>query len=241
MKTNLKLTIILMFLLCGISYGQAITEPYRYPVRPGMEQWKEVKPKDRINTLTIPADVLKNMTTLALAKTCLDFPLFHEVMAADNLQQGFDQLTKLFNGFQELLTRKDASAALIQLYTRMDPNDVKKETTLARQGDVPFNFTYIELLLAQDKIITSLSKEQREVLRKAAISRFESKNTLAANYGDFGLNTTARILVKLLKADGKQGLLQKSATQQEIDTYTSISMFSNKRLLTSIYTASKSY
>ena len=241
MKTNLKLTIILMFLLCGISYGQAITDPYRYPVRPGMEQWKEVKPKDRIKTLTIPADVLKNMTTPALAKTCLDFPLFHEVMAADNLQQGFDQLTKLFNGFQELLNRKDAGSALTQIYISMDPNDIKKEKTMVKQGDVSFKFTYVELLLAQDKIIATLSKEQRGILRKAAISKFESKNALAGDYSDFDLNTTARVLMKLLKADGKQGLVQRSATPQEIDTYTSISMFSNKQLLTTIYNASKSY
>ena len=64
----------------------------------------------------IPDPMLTSLTTEALAKACLNYPLFNEVFYVNNLQQGIEGVIRNFNGLTELLKRTDAGQELFKIY-----------------------------------------------------------------------------------------------------------------------------
>jgi hypothetical protein len=157
------------------------------------------------------------------------------------MQQGFTALSKNFNGFQELLSRKDAGKALIQIYKDLNVEDISKKSDLVKQGDYAFEFTYLELLIAQNEIIQQLTSGERQTLRKLTISKFDEKKELKELFGEFGLNTSSLILGKILKADGKKDVILKTTKEADFDIYLNTAQFRDGSLLTNIYNASQSY
>ncbi|GAG39599.1 unnamed protein product, partial [marine sediment metagenome] len=109
----------------------------------------------------IPKNVLNKISTDGLIVTCMNYPLFLNVLAFDNLQDGFESVLKYFNGLQELQTRQDAGIKLYNIYKEMYPHDISDTWISKQKGEHSFNFLLIELLLAQDLILSKLSKEER--------------------------------------------------------------------------------
>ena len=192
-----------LFYLSVISLSvsaQEIATPYSYPIKPGSAEWKKFKSGDEMAiACNIPDLVLKNLNTRALVTTCLDYPLFNEVLAANNLQAGFSSLVGVFNGFRELLNRKDAGKELLMAYQTLNPQNLPLLQNLVERGDFTFKFTYIELLLSQTQITYNLSGEEKRLLRQEALKKFEQKKVLINDFGAFGLNTSAWVLGKLLQ------------------------------------------
>ncbi len=51
-------------------------EPYKYPITPGSDEWKQLKNHDEmIDNCQIPETKLKMLTTNALVETVLEYPL----------------------------------------------------------------------------------------------------------------------------------------------------------------------
>jgi len=57
--------------------------------------------------VSIPEDILQNMNTVDLIQTCLNYPLKGNVYAYANVKDGVEHISLQFNGFKELLLRKD--------------------------------------------------------------------------------------------------------------------------------------
>ena len=94
-----------VFMLCyAVSImAQGNSSAYDYPVKPGTPEWKALTSHSQMQEVCqIPADVLENMPTKALVQTCLDYPLYGDMLAYDNTQEGFDQVTAGFNGLRLL-------------------------------------------------------------------------------------------------------------------------------------------
>ena len=111
----MKCIIIVMFCIltfvaaCQKGNTYTITEPYQYPVVPGMEEWKNFKSlQEMSNACQIPDDILSNMTTEALVETVVHYPLFINAFAYDIPQVGLSHIKEYYNGLQELYTRDDA-------------------------------------------------------------------------------------------------------------------------------------
>lgn len=234
--------LLLVFYLPINTNGQSNVEPYDFPVKKGTEEWTNLKSsEEKIKACNIPVDLLKQMDSKALAATCLNYPLFIEVLFANNIQQGFSALAKNFNGFQELSVRKDAGEALIGLYLNVHNRHFKESWDDTAKGNYAFEYTFIELLLGQESTITNLDRDEKVRLKNLAINVFDKKNNLIDVFGEFGLNNTAYVLAKILISDGQQHLISKSVSSRELDTYLRTSQFSNKELLHAIYNASKAY
>lgn len=100
-----------------------ITDSYQYPIVPGMEEWKKLKSlQEKIEVCHIPEDVLTNMTTEALIETVLNYPLAINIVAYDTPQIGLKEVTKYFNGLQELSTRVDARKKIEMIISKNDFN-----------------------------------------------------------------------------------------------------------------------
>jgi hypothetical protein len=232
MKT-LRLCTLLMLLYAAAS-GQSNT-PYSYPVKPGTPAWNNLPSTEaRVQASQIPADVLKNLSTEALGITCLNYPFMLDVFATQDLQAGFNGLQKSFNGFRELLARKDAGTALLGIYSKMNPNSLNKNWAPTEKGNFTLRFIYVELLLAQNAVIATLDASNTQLLRKEALKKYEDKQLWAESTGGISLNTSAWILGKLLQKDNVQKTNDTALTR-----FLNTGTFSNPALLNEIYTSSK--
>jgi hypothetical protein len=203
----MKKSIVLIFLFWGmLSFAQTRTIPYEFPVKPGSAEWKKFQSRSEMgDALQIPSQILKDLTTEALIKTCLEFPMFQDLFFFNTVQTGFNGLRESFNGFQELLNRKDASLELLKLYKQINPGDLKSRKNDIEKGDFTFQFVKIEILLAQDQIIKGLPAGTENELQKEAAKKYELKKA-TGGFSDFSISPSVLVMGRILE---KQGKLQK--------------------------------
>ena len=152
--------IALIFFIPFISFAQTEEVTWNYPVHPGTEEWNKLNTfPERFNALNVPDDILTEMTTENLVKTCLRYPWWILITSRDNNQDGYDFLKSVFNGFRELEKRKDAGTELLKVYEKMMPEDIYQYKTLVKQGVICFEFTYIEMLLSQTNVLENMEDE----------------------------------------------------------------------------------
>ncbi|MBX3253263.1 MAG: hypothetical protein KF862_03895 [Chitinophagaceae bacterium] len=106
--------------------AQTNNTPYDFPIKPGTEQWKFSSPEEMYSKCQIPKEIISNLTTEALAKTCLNYPLFGLMNAFNTPQAGFYAVKKNFDGIDALFERKDVGKVLIRIYGTMSPANIDK-------------------------------------------------------------------------------------------------------------------
>ena len=160
----------------------------------------------------IPIDVLQAMSTEALVTTCLAYPLIGHITAYNDLQTGTESVIAEFNGFQELLKRPDAGAAIVKAYQSMNPEAMQESWSLLKKGQFAFEFLTIEMLLAQPVLYNKLSDAQKKELVAQSLSKFKEKDSRMDVFGGTGLTTSALVMGRILNSEGFQG--QVSSTPQ---------------------------
>lgn len=91
---NFFLTFI-FFIAISSAYAQTNNNPYHFPIKPGTEEWKKFESRSEMaDVLQIPSAILKNLTTEALTKTCLTFPMFKDLYFFNDVQTGFNTLNQ---------------------------------------------------------------------------------------------------------------------------------------------------
>jgi len=112
--------LLLLFCCTGCRHDRVLAT-YDFPVKPGTADWKAFGThQEMLNACRIPEKVLTQLSTEGLIETMLNYPLLFEIFAFNTPQQGIDAVTAQFNGFQELFTRDDRCARLINKYESMD-------------------------------------------------------------------------------------------------------------------------
>ena len=90
---------------------------YVYPIRPGMIEWTEIiSGTDMARATQIPEDVLAKMSTDALLQTVLAHPLMGDIYLVDSVEKGFEAMSSVFNGLDELLKRSELTDCIMQAY-----------------------------------------------------------------------------------------------------------------------------
>ena len=113
--SSLLLMLILLTPVFAFSYETSYTidVPYDFPVRPGDPEWFDFDNNDdMVAACQIPEEVLYDMTTEALLLTLLDYPLGSDIFMHYSLREGIFEVSKYFNGLQELLSREDLPDAI---------------------------------------------------------------------------------------------------------------------------------
>lgn len=86
--------------------GYTIDEPYEYPVVPGTEEWVALDTfEEKLELSQIPDEILQEMTTAALIKTVMDYPLAASLFAHDTPDdplRSYNVVKGEFNGLAEL-------------------------------------------------------------------------------------------------------------------------------------------
>lgn len=87
----------------------SITESYKYSIVPGDEAWKKMTNViERREACFVPEYILKDMTTEALVKTVVTYPLFIDIYVFNSPNTGFEWIAQYFKGVEILSEREDA-------------------------------------------------------------------------------------------------------------------------------------
>lgn len=188
--------------LVAAQRGSVKSDSFTFPVTPGTPEWRQLNSHDEMVAKTrIPARRLRAMSTDGLISTVLAYPLLGDMLAFNGFQQGFEAVTKNFNGLQELLERPDAGERLLARYRSEDPIrfDAKSKAEMGRRGA---ELMYTELLLAQSSILKSLTITQREELLSQALQKFDSKESMPDVFGQLGADASVLLLARTLEVGG---------------------------------------
>ena len=170
-----------IILLTSISCSQQpfdsdSTDAYDFPVRGGTAAWRAfTSHAEMLEACQVPESVLEEMSTAGLVETVLDYPLYGDMRAYNSPQQGFDAVAGRFNGLEELLKREDAGAELLARYLTLDPAAIDEDWTLSQKGRYVCSIGDVEILLAQDAILSGLTETQHYDLVKEAAAKYQAK------------------------------------------------------------------
>lgn len=201
MKTKTALLIILLYPI--LMFGQK----WDYPIKHGTEKWKNLTTgQAMIDVCQIPEDILQNMNTVDLIQTCLNYPLKGNVYAYANIKDGIEHICLQFNGFKELLIRKDNFKNLklkleqsrVNLY-----NDLLSDKNIAEKGKIMLDFAIIESFLSFDTVLSNSDYNQRKQLAEITKVILDYKLQNKDKFGILSLTSTSFLLGKTLQKMNK--------------------------------------
>lgn len=189
--TMKKIIILFLLALPVILFAQEEVN-WDFPVKPGSEEWKAFQTSDEmVESCQIPNDILQSLSTEKLLNLCLRYPMFLDIHFANNLQDGLNIIIPSFNGFVELLSRKDCPDELLNLYSAEIPCDVQQ-----KKGNNTLRLFYLELLMSHEQIINKLDEPQRKHLLQEALAKLNTK--INKKHSVFYELSSALILTRLV-------------------------------------------
>jgi hypothetical protein len=187
---------------------------------PAGEALKGMKTNPEIvAVMQIPEETLKSMPTSQLVKTCLDYPLYPDIVFYDSLQKGMDALIAQFNGLRELMTRKDAGVELLKIYCNTYPQDFDASLPMDRIGAYTMKISFLELLLGQEPVLKTLDLKQCAVLLEESVRKLETKLNYPDIYGQDSIAATVMAGFRLMTNEKTGELMREldsSAQLQEL-------------------------
>lgn len=200
----MKRVLLTILVCCFIQQGHAQTDKYEFPKQSDLRLANLKTYEELRNAHQLPNKVLSSLSTAGLVETFLDYPLLYELMAYNTPQQGFDKMRSNFNGLDELLRRKDAGAALISTYASMNPAAISPDWTLVQTGNFSLKIYAMEVLLAQQEIISVLGMKEKEQLLELAFAKFETKRANDQVYKSFTQGGSAWVMLRLMNTDSRK-------------------------------------
>jgi hypothetical protein len=191
-----KLLISIGCLISLLSSSQDIVIPYDFPVKPGTEKWARLNSSQEMDDVcTIPINTLRSLSTDALFVTCLNYPRIIDFFLFEDLQTGFNICSKRFNGLNELLTRPDLKQSLLNEYLSLDIKNktLKKDTKLTHS-----QIAFIELLIAQEKVIEQFNHEEKNIILSRFILNLETRKEINESF--YRQRTTAFCISRILNS-----------------------------------------
>jgi hypothetical protein len=202
MKTIKSAVLLLLCLSAFVTYSQTTEKKliWDFPIRYGTNAWNSLKTvEDQFNAYNIPEEIAKTVSTEELIKICLNYPEWGLIHVYNDRQTGFAVIVNLFNGFRELLSRKDAPEELLKFYNSIDPLNIDESWTDLQKGLYSFQFTKIELFLAQKIIINKFDKSTIQKLRTSALSVYQKKKQRLDVYSLWDLSPTVNVCLSIIE------------------------------------------
>jgi hypothetical protein len=205
-----KILIYIMIALCqpASMYAQNLKadDSYEYPVKTGTTEWKSLKSRaNRVKSCQIPDEMLKKISTSQLLETCLDYPYFIDMVAFDNIYDGFDKMLSEFNGIRELFKRADVLPTVIQRCKATDPSLIVMEKSLYEKGHFAFRQLCLEMILYHLVEKNQLKQSNAIDILEECVRRYNSKINCPEYYIGYSFSALSNTTLKVLDmAEGKQ-------------------------------------
>jgi hypothetical protein len=212
MKNQVFYTLFALLLLMGCKDESCmINEAYVYPIEAANGKSFE----ERIQMLKIPEQILHNLSTKALLKTCLDYPEIGLIWTMSDLQGGFDKVEAMCNGYEEFWKRGDKFQELIYLYKQKDFNRDWKSYTDLENGSYMMDIICVELVISQYEILHDLTVSEKTELFQLALDNQKVKYAQRQYWG-IGMTTTCAILSRIMYLDKYQPLIEEYNKKENI-------------------------
>ena len=182
-----RIIFMICMFCCSIAYSQEKSKvSFDYLIKPGDSEWQSLgSTYERNQALQIPERTLKTLSTEDLLEVCLNYPFLIEATFYSNKEDAIRYLVSKFNGFEELLSRKDVSKVLLKKEVDF-PNEFKKLSRLndSQKGLFSFQDEIVELLITQEDILASLNKHEQELLMDMNTKNTDLKKKDTSVFGD---------------------------------------------------------
>jgi len=215
-------------------------DKYEYPLNPGMPEWKSLPIEEKNKMLQIPEDKLKSMPTEVLIQAYIDNPFCSLMFAYNTTQDGFNRVSKEFNGLRELMKRNDAATKLIVFYKTMQVDGYDVNWEPSEKGRFTFRFVYIETLLSQPEIINQLNATETKVLINELINKYNKKVELVSEYSIVGLEHCAYAIAHTLNKNGKL-MTQEASVDETLQSFLETGHLSKSNMLDQILQKARAF
>jgi hypothetical protein len=182
---------------------------YIYPEKPTGITFLEA-----LEFYKIPESKVQCMFTDELLQTCISYPEISLIWTRNSLQQGFDYVNDICNGFEELLSRSNGYPVIFNDYKLLNIKGNWDSWTNLEIGHYMVNIVYHEVLLAQFEIIKCLTKDQKIELFKLALDNQKLKIESREHYGVVGMESSLAILSRIMYNDQYQPFMDEYAGRE---------------------------
>lgn len=174
------------YCVCDASTSKGLS--WDYPIKPGSEEWKQLQSHlHKVFSCLIPNVLLPSLSTAELTAICLQYPLLFNILAFNDINQGFDTAIEEFNGLKELFNRADVSTELLKWYNCQIKNFSLLTDEMVNDFDKVSFMTSLSLL---EILLTRVEDKYKEVLqslvdgyeRKLEYEHFFSGKNMNINY-----------------------------------------------------------
>ena len=128
----------------------------------------------------------------------------------NTLQQAIEAVIGNSHAHQELLRRSDAGTALVKLYERYEiltPDDFPDDWSAYERGSYISELMQLEVLLAQEPVLSTLDREQKVLLVRMIVSKYNAAKTKQDVIGPTGLPSPMFLAGRILVAENYEPLL----------------------------------
>ena len=176
-----------------------------YPVKPGMEEWKNFHSNEEmVNACQIPGDILFSLSTEDLMELCLQYPLLYDVFAFNFLSMGADKLFNDFNGIRELFKREEAAKELLRhySYTMQNLSFLDGAATDSEKGRFIISVSTLEFLLGFYSYKADATKEDNKKMLQCLVAGYEKECKYPEYFQSCGPSETnfysrAHVIIKM--------------------------------------------
>lgn len=188
-----------------------------FPVRPGTEEWKNLKTeKERIDAVQVPEAVLEKATAEELVLLTVSFPLFGYYSAFNTPQDGFNIMFSRFNVIRAICSkRENVGKHLISTYKDAGMDGFEK--TPVSNEFWTLRLYYVELLLSQEAIISTMTPADKCELLMETKKKLAQKSNSEAFNSYPGMSSTAFIMLRVLYSE-KMLDLEKTGKKELLKT-----------------------
>ncbi len=195
--------LILSGLLSGCSREEddgMVEGKYDFPIKPGSEAWKRLDSHQAMaEACQIPEKTLRKMSTEGLIDTYFDYPLLFTIFAFNNTNDGLWQIADEFNGFSELLRRKDCATRLLRKYKLIDPVSIHSMLDSISMGLFMQKIQCYELTLGFEPLYNKLTEEERRETVRLALEKMNAKEE--NDYSSLSKVTGYYLIAKMLEME----------------------------------------
>jgi hypothetical protein len=135
-----------------------------------------------------------------------------------SIQEGFDHIKLIFNGFTELFERTDKSRVLINLYQDIDPLMVTNFEDPIERGHYMTYLIAVEITLAQYDVVDHLTIEETKTLLETALKKYRDKSGVP-NYSWVGTMSTIGILGRILYSNDYMPFVDRLTTLADLNQF----------------------
>ncbi|MBR6286671.1 MAG: hypothetical protein IKR18_06760 [Bacteroidaceae bacterium] len=173
-------------------FCQTTDGSFVFPFSASDNKWKEFKTvRERKEALQIPETTLKQISTENLLEVCMDYPYIIDMLAYDNPDVGFKALTNGFNGYRELLERKNLKDVIVLSF--IDMLDGKAANKDLKPGDLSIRIYVLSYILKSQAIFSSLDNLQKQKIKSKIEENYGRIAENPEQFGFFGTNAINKV------------------------------------------------